>query len=237
MLLKIRVATWDFGTMRFTRLEELDAWTPGRFDEGGEYEALASLREDLKRFNGPKDTDPIFGEIEKFRKLFKAWLRQFRALDNAEHKARKKHGQRLIPLIAWRNYSAISGSEIDNAREKFLALPAIDPKKIEAEYRDAKARERASIRAEHAWDRRAGLAKQRSECERASEAYLEQSMRMALHTGWRCGTLTSLVWSEMEMEENWSIEWHAVALTTVINALAPQQGADLSERNPAYRGQ
>jgi hypothetical protein len=49
MLLKIRVAAWDIGDMRFDQLEDLDKWKPTRFSRGVEYEVLASLRSDLSR--------------------------------------------------------------------------------------------------------------------------------------------------------------------------------------------
>src|ERR1035437_1236227 len=104
--------------------------------------------------------DPIFAAIEKHRKLFKAWNALCDALERAETKAKKKYGRRPWSLVAWRNYSAIGGSEIEARREEFLKLPGIDPKKIEKEYLEAKARERAG---ERAWDKRAGLAAQRLE--------------------------------------------------------------------------
>ena len=77
--------------------------------------------------------DPIFAAIEKHRKLFKAWNALYDALERAETKAKKKYGRRPSSLVAWRNYSAIGGSEIEDRREEFLKLPGIDPKKIEKE--------------------------------------------------------------------------------------------------------
>ena len=49
MLLKVRVAAWDIGDLKYERLEELDGWKPTRLSRGAEYDALATLREDLKR--------------------------------------------------------------------------------------------------------------------------------------------------------------------------------------------
>ena len=68
--------------------------------------------------------DPIFAAIEKHRKMFKAWNALYDALERAETKARKKYGRRPWSLVAWRNYSAIGGSEIEDRREEFLKLPA-----------------------------------------------------------------------------------------------------------------
>src|SRR5271163_357825 len=105
-------------------------------------------RAKVKRPATRADADPIFAAIEQHQKLFKAYDDLCDALEEAEMKAKKKHGDRPWSLIAWRNYSAIGGSEIDDRREEFLDLPGIDPKKIEKEYRDAKARQRAAVRAE-----------------------------------------------------------------------------------------
>jgi hypothetical protein len=104
-------------------------------------------RAELKRPVPGGALDPIFGAIEEYRKLFKACGKLYDALDQAETKAQKKYGDRPWSLVAWRNYSAIGGSEIEDRRKEFLRLPAIDPKKIEKEYLEAKARERAGERA------------------------------------------------------------------------------------------
>jgi hypothetical protein len=64
--------------------------------------------------------DPIFAAIDNHRKLFKAWNALYDAIERAESKANKKHGRRPWSLVAWRNYSAIGGSEIEDRREEFL---------------------------------------------------------------------------------------------------------------------
>jgi hypothetical protein len=124
-------------------------------------------------------TDPIFAAIQKHRKLIKEGNRLQDAVEEAENKAKKKHGHRPSSLIAWRNYSAIGGREIDDRRKEFLRLPGIDPKKIEKEYRDAKARERAAERAGRAWDKRAGIASLRQQYERTIRAERAAGMSMA----------------------------------------------------------
>lgn len=48
MLLKIRVTGWSVGA-RYKELEELDNWQPDRFTKGEEFDALVSLRGDLRR--------------------------------------------------------------------------------------------------------------------------------------------------------------------------------------------
>ncbi len=87
-------------------------------------------RIDTSKTTRASQPDPIFAAIDNHRKLVKAWNALSDALDRAESKAKKKHGQRPWSLVAWRNYSAIGGSEIEDRREEFLKLPGIDPKKI-----------------------------------------------------------------------------------------------------------
>jgi hypothetical protein len=184
-----------------------------------------SLRKTSKPRPSPAPTarpaaDPIFAAIEKHRKLLKAWNALYDALDRAETKAEKKHGQRPGSLVAWRNYSAIGGSAIEDRREEFLNLPGIDPKKIEKEYRAAKARERAGRRAERAWDKRAGIAAQRLELDRAMSAERRAAIRMAQirpHTP--VGAAALLTYTKADMEGG-KIDWHEIALNTAINTLA-----------------
>ncbi|MBX9841081.1 MAG: hypothetical protein K2Z80_04650 [Xanthobacteraceae bacterium] len=52
MLLKIRVVGFTIGVPH-KRLDDLDHWQPGRTANGEEYDALVSLREDLKRLSAP----------------------------------------------------------------------------------------------------------------------------------------------------------------------------------------
>jgi hypothetical protein len=166
------------------------------------------------------NADPIFRAIDNHRQLFKAGINLYDRLDRAEQKAAKKFGRRPIPLIAWRNYSAIGGSEIEARREEFLKLPSIDPKKIEKEYLAAKARERAVKRAERAWDKRAGLALQHLAVERAISAEQRAAERMA-RTKPRtpAGAAAMLAYVKANMEEG-EIKWHSVALQTIVVTLA-----------------
>jgi hypothetical protein len=171
----------------------------------------------IKRASQP---DPIFAAIDNHRKLFKAAIALYEALARVEIKAEKKYGRRPWSLVAWRNYSAIGGSEIDDRREEFLKLPGIDPKKIEKEYLAAKARERAGKRAERAWDKRAGLAAQRLEVDRAISAEQHAAIRMAQirpHTP--VGAAALLTYAKADIEGD-GIDWHEIALNTAINTLA-----------------
>lgn len=74
-------------------------------------------------------------------------------------------------LIAWRTYTAIGHSEIEQFRDQLLADPRANRRKIEAEYQKAKADERDAIRMERDWYKRNGLAALKAETDRASKAY------------------------------------------------------------------
>jgi hypothetical protein len=167
-----------------------------------------------------RKVDPIFAAIDNHRKLLNAWVALYAALDRAEFKAQKKHGRRPLALVAWRNYSAIGGSEIDDRREDFLRQPGADPKKIEKEYLAAKARERAGKRAMSAWDKSAGLAAQRRELERAITAEQQAAVRMAkTKPRTAVGAAAMLRYVKTDMEGG-DIPWHMIALGTIINTLA-----------------
>jgi hypothetical protein len=185
----------------------------------------ASLLETSKPRRSPPPTarttaDPIFVAIDAHRKLFKASYALYDVLDRAETKARKKYGRRPWSLIAWRNYSAIGGSEIEDRRDEFLKLPGIDPKKIEKEYLAAKARERAGQRAERAWDKRAGLAARRLELDRAILAERRAAIRMAQTKPRTAAGAAALLAHTSADIEGGNIDWHEIALNTVINTLA-----------------
>jgi hypothetical protein len=129
------------------------------------------------------------------------------------------HGPRPIALIAWRNYSAIGGSEIEGARDRFLEEPHAVREAVELEYRDARARYQAALDSEEEWDRRAGLADQRSQCDRISKeleaAQIEfVSTRPTTPSG--AGAMVSYVINDMEAGET---PWHIEALRTAAAAL------------------
>jgi hypothetical protein len=184
--------------------------------------------------------DPIFAAIDKHQKLCKVSNTLYDVLERAETKAKKKHGKRPWSLVAWRNYSAIGGSEIEDRREEFLKLPGIDPKKIEKEYLAAKARERAGERAERAWDKRAGLAAQRLELDHAMSAERRAAIRMAQTRPLTpTGAAALLAYVKTDMEGG-DVLWHEIALNTAINTLAswgkvpPSQMRDIADK-PARR--
>jgi hypothetical protein len=94
--------------------------------------------------------------IEQHRQASALHDRLYDELEQEKDAVLEEHGRRPIPLIAWRNYSHIGGSELEGARLEFIRNGE-DPKVIEQEYRDAKKRYRAKIKAGKDWDKRAGL--------------------------------------------------------------------------------
>jgi hypothetical protein len=162
--------------------------------------------------------DPIFAAIEEYRKSLATWLRIYGTLDNAKGEARTKHGNRPSELITWRG-SYIGGSETDQRREELLSEPDVDRKQIEREYLDAKARERAQIRAGVEWDNMTGIAPLREQSDRASDAEKTAAMTMARtkpRTAAGAGALVAYVVKDMEIGET---EWHEIALATAAAAL------------------
>jgi hypothetical protein len=121
--------------------------------------------------------DPIYAAIEAHPRLMAKMFEAWRRLDEAEGDTEER---RPCPLVAWRNYSHIGGSEIERAREEFLELPGVDPKKIEQEYRSAKAREKAKQQNLRDWYKRNGMADLKAEADRAGEA--ESAALLAVFT-------------------------------------------------------
>lgn len=94
--------------------------------------------------------------VERYR-CAKAALQQVSTeLDDAQEIAEAAHGYRPAALIAWRNYSAIGGCEIEAMRERLLAA-GDDAQVVEKEYKSARKRYRAVVQAGNEWDKRAGL--------------------------------------------------------------------------------
>ena len=166
------------------------------------------------------ETDPIYEAIADLRRKEKQSNKLYGALDLALADARERHGSMPpFPLIAWRRYSAIGGSEIDRARGEFLMIPGVDKKQIEDEYLDAKARELALKHAAKEWDQRAGIARQREENERGRQGLWRARMRLAKTmplTVAGAATFLAYVRADMAIGEE---EWHGVAIGTIVRSL------------------
>jgi hypothetical protein len=104
----------------------------------------------------PAIRSPAIEAVERLRRAQQSFERIYDQFDLARSEAAGQHGREPLALIAWRNYSHIGGSEIEGARQRFLA-EGEDPKIIEREYRDAKKRYRKVLEAVKDWEKRAGL--------------------------------------------------------------------------------
>jgi len=160
--------------------------------------------------------DPIFAAIAENRRLYAAWGRANKLLDAAEGEIKERCP---CTLVAWRHYSHIGHSEIEDARDEFLALPDANPEIVEREYREVKAAERTARRAERQWYKRNGLADLKANHERTMEA--ENKARWALTrikptTAAGAGALVAHVLDDMKIGEH---PWQLSALANAAAAL------------------
>jgi hypothetical protein len=164
--------------------------------------------------------DPIFDAIKIHQNLVRIADGLYEKLNRAEFKARKKHGSRPSSLIAWRNYGAIGGHEIDDRRDEFLHRPGANREQIEKEYRIAKAREAAAERAGIEWDTRAGITELRDEYEHAARAQHSAVMRMVRTKPTTPAGVAALITFTRRDIEAGDTEWHMAALKTAASACA-----------------
>jgi hypothetical protein len=164
--------------------------------------------------------DPVFALIDAHKARTKEWRRLYSKLDKAELQARETHGPRPWELIAWRNYAAIGGQEIDDRRKEFLNQPGADRKQVEKEFRDAKAREGAAEQAGVEWDHRAGIAPLREQYEHANAAERRAAMRMArTKPTTPAGAAALVAYTRRDLMCAPDPAWPMVALKTVASAL------------------
>ena len=164
--------------------------------------------------------DPIFDAIKIYRSLIRVGDGLYDKLERAAFRGQNKYGSRPWSLIAWRDYSAIGGHEIDDRRDDFLGQPGANRKQIEKEYRDAKAREAAAKSAGIEWDKRAGLAELRDEYERARRAEHSAAMRMARTRPTTPAGIAALITFTRRDMQSGDTEWHMAALKTAASACA-----------------
>ena len=173
--------------------------------------------------------DPIYAAIEQHRKLIAESDRLYDELQKAEYVAEKKHGRRPSSLIAWRSYSAIGASEIDDRREEFLRQPGADRKQVEREYGDAKDRARAAVRAGLEWDKRAGIAPLRQLYERTRRAETAAGICMANTKPTTLAGAAALVdYVRHDIEIGEGPEWHKIALATTAATLSSMSSRGVS---------
>jgi hypothetical protein len=169
----------------------------------------------------PSAPDPILAAIKEHRRLWRKYSTLSMVLSDAVDKVRSAENPRPFPLIAWRNYTAIGGSELERARDEFLRDKVASPKKIEKEYRAAKAKERAKLRAEREWYKRNGLEDLRAEVENLSKAEERAGNvlgRIRPTTAAGAGALVAYVRQDAESVEALD-SWHRAALANAAKAL------------------
>jgi hypothetical protein len=173
---------------------------------------------------------PVAAAIERYRSADALFYDLSQKLEDAKDAVLDKHGHRPIPLVAWRNYSHIGGSEIEDRRREFL-LRGEDPKIIENEYRAVKQRERDIEKAGTAWDRRAGLTRLTKHLDLARverHAAQESLASLKLLTVADAAAIVDLVCRNLE-EFSEPTDWEKAALENARRALnklaAVSQGA------------
>jgi hypothetical protein len=167
----------------------------------------------------PAAVDPIIIAISEHKRRYREWGALCDVLDRAEGAARKVEPM-PIPLVHWRNFF-IGGSEIELRRDTLLKNRRLNPKKIEAEYKQKKAEERAKFRARRAWYNRHGLANLKAECDRANEE--EKNALLALGTvrpttAVGAGQLIAYVRHDLRNGDE-ALPWHRGALANAARAL------------------
>jgi hypothetical protein len=170
-----------------------------------------------------KTVDPVFAAITAHEASIAEVYRLGDVLDEAEHGAEKAHGRRPVALIKWRSY-VIGGTEIDRVRLFFLRevrrRSSDNSKRVDREYRDAKARYAAAVSAGADWDKRAGITQLRQQFERAKVAQRTAAERLAITrptTPAGAGALIDYV--RADIGDGIYVDWHLVALHTVGEAL------------------
>jgi hypothetical protein len=160
--------------------------------------------------------DPIFAAIEKLRRTEAEFHDVCEQLDEAEFATGEKWP---CPLVAWRTYSMIGCTEIERARDEFLAL-GLDPRKIEKEYREKKEEEVALLRAEDAYYERNGLAPLRAKKYELLRATKAAEWRLArTKPASALGAATLLAFVRDYNEDSEPGDWTEVALKNVEKAL------------------
>lgn len=204
----------DFGLDPSDFNELLGSLLPGRQVCA---DAVAAMRTEV---NQPASAlvDPVLAALVRVRAAGRAVDRAARAYDAAEDAASMVIGKRPWSLIAWRNYSAIGGSELARARENFLRR-GVDPMVVEAEYEDAKSRVRHAIRQGREWDRKSNTAHLRRARDVGLKEYrrcLWALARTAPTTPAGAGAMAAWLAQELRWYDE---KYHAVAAKSIARGL------------------
>lgn len=105
---------------------------------------------------GPVVVDSTLDRIRRHRELCEQSLALGDLEDKMCSQATKTHGREPFALIAWRNYSAIGLSGIEDCRRELLAF-GINPDVVQQEYLDAKRRYQERDTECRRWQKKAGV--------------------------------------------------------------------------------
>ena len=164
------------------------------------------------------DHDPIFEAIAEYKRAERRANALSERVDAAEDEAKLTIGPKPWRGINWRGYAGIGGSEIEGARDTFLAR-GLSPKLVESEYLDAKERERAAEREWRDWYVRAGmsdLVREKADADAAEHRALMLVARTKPLTPAGAAAFLSFIREDMKHGNS---DWHDVALATLASSL------------------
>jgi hypothetical protein len=179
----------------------------------------------LKPWSPPvAPTSDALSLVERCRSADRRWdtlADKITAIEEDEG-TRVQYGRRPIPLIAWRNYSHIGGSELERARDEFTAA-GIPANVVRAEYEAAKKREREIERAGEEWDRKVGLTDVRKEfedCRRETLAAWKALGKVPVTSVSDATAIIGLLRERMRKFDELSDDWEVAAFMNASHFLA-----------------
>lgn len=168
----------------------------------------------------------VIQAVERYRLAESIFNEVYDELQEAQFAASHAHGHRPSALIAWRNYSAIGGGEIEMMRDRLLE-EGENAQIVGREYKAAKKRYREIIQAGKDWDRKAGLQKltRREEGARRELSDSRKALGTLTPTSLEdAAALVDLVQKDVEKFEEIQ-DWEAAALAKANKFLGGAKGS------------
>jgi len=171
------------------------------------------------------ELDPVFAAIEKLRQAEAELTAMSMEIDTAEGAVNEANplfpkGCRPEGLVLWRD-RCIGGTEIDAARDEFIATGIAAPDVIEREYQLKKYEHRAGLRAGRDWDRKHGLASLRARHRRLIRAvFAAREDLSTVRPTTVAGATALIVYLDADIREFDDFDdWHQVPLENAAAAL------------------